>query len=79
MTWEPPAFLLATVPLAVAGSGQLRHLDGMGSCAGRSWIVDMRSHAVEIIFGELFAPYLEVEGAIQDVIRVCGLLGIPDS
>jgi adenylate cyclase class IV len=35
--------------------------------------------SVEIIFSEQFSPYLEVEGGHDDVISVCGMLGIPDS
>ena len=35
--------------------------------------------SAEIVFNELFDPYLEIEGTLPEVIGVCGLLGIPDS
>ena len=35
--------------------------------------------SAEIVFTAEFPPYLEVEGAHDDVIDVCGRLGIDDS
>ena len=35
--------------------------------------------SVEIIYSAKFPPYLELEGAHDDVIHVCGRLGIDDS